>query len=223
MANTGYKIWLTRKERFSDGDLAETGSVEDNTAFLPDGVTSDPDYVAKVLDNTSCPVPTAPEAPTNLSSSLLQDTSFRLYWVAPASGDDPTGYDIYRNGSFYLDVGLVTYADLTGFTAGNSYTWTVKAYNAIGDSPASTGLSVTMRYTIELKDSSSTSTCQGTPTPTSTYYMDSSTVTIGSTVVYQGNGNIVVGGNNWWWNENGDQYEISTTGVILDDYLLCEV
>lgn len=53
MANTGFKIFLQRG-KYIDGVFS--GTYVQNTEFLEDGTTPDPDYVAKVQDLTLCPL-----------------------------------------------------------------------------------------------------------------------------------------------------------------------
>lgn len=86
----------------------------------------------------------APSVPANLRTTDLKSTSVTLAWNA--STDDNSGvagYSIYRNGTKLTTVAGTTYTN-TNLTANTTYTYTVRAENAQGNSSAdSTPLSVT--------------------------------------------------------------------------------
>ena len=86
-----------------------------------------------------------PTAPTNLSATIIAQTTFRLNWTAATDNVGVTGYDVYRNG-VKINASLIanTYYDVTGLVAGTTYTMTVIAKDAAGNSsPASSPLNVT--------------------------------------------------------------------------------
>lgn len=76
----------------------------------------------------------APNVPTGLTTSGETNTQITLTWVAPTSGDAPTGYDVRVDGGAPTDAGNVLTYDFTGLTPGTSYTLEVRAYNTGGDS-----------------------------------------------------------------------------------------
>ncbi|MHA2098166.1 MAG: fibronectin type III domain-containing protein [Candidatus Kariarchaeaceae archaeon] len=83
---------------------------------------------------------TVPDAPTDFSAThgnLIVD----LAWTAPSiTGGDPlTGYDIYRDGVFLLNVNsaATSYQD-TGLTNGVTYSYIIRAVNSEGQSVNST-------------------------------------------------------------------------------------
>ncbi len=85
----------------------------------------------------------APSAPTNLASSNVATTSLTLSWTASSDNVGVTGYDVYENGT---SIGSVTStsANVTGLTAGTSYSFYVKAKDAAGNvSSASNTINVT--------------------------------------------------------------------------------
>jgi thermitase len=86
----------------------------------------------------------APSVPTNLRTTDLKSTSVTLAWNA--STDDNSGvagYSIYRNGTKLTTVAGTAYTS-TNLTANTTYTYTVRAEDAQGNSSAdSTPLSVT--------------------------------------------------------------------------------
>lgn len=86
---------------------------------------------------------TSPTAPTGLTSSNITQTSATISWTASTDNVGVTGYDVYVGGVLKTSVTSTT-ASLTGFTAGTTYSVTVKAKDAAGNSSvASTALSMT--------------------------------------------------------------------------------
>ena len=171
----------------------------------------------------------APSAPTGLSSSNITSSTFTLSWNAPADngGRVITDYKIYRNGSYYGNVGSTsTTKNITGQSAGSTATWTVKAVNAIGDGDSSAGLSVTMVSGVTVKAVNMSSSGSGSPLTACNY-------TAGGIKYYDGSGSVpVVGnyiytdspgttkfnGNNLYYNCINDSItiKIDTTGKVVD-------
>jgi Calcineurin-like phosphoesterase/Purple acid Phosphatase, N-terminal domain len=89
---------------------------------------------------------TPPTAPGNLTATATGPTSVQLGWTASTDNVGVTGYGIYRNGAttpLATVAGNVTsYVD-NSVTASTSYSYTVKAKDAAGNSTASTPASVT--------------------------------------------------------------------------------
>jgi hypothetical protein len=84
-------------------------------------------------------VPTVPNAPGGVSASR-GDSSATVAWTAPSSNGSPiTGYVIEGSpGNITKTVGVgVTSSTVTSLTNGTAYSFTVKAVNAVGTSPAS--------------------------------------------------------------------------------------
>ena len=80
----------------------------------------------------------APGPPRGLAASNVQDTSVRLTWKAPASdgGSAVTGYRVFVNGKTTNVTG--TTADVSGLSAGTSYSATVAAVSDAGVGTAAT-------------------------------------------------------------------------------------
>jgi chitodextrinase len=93
---------------------------------------------------------TAPSAPGNLHETTKTHTSASLAWTASTStgGTAITHYLVFKTGSLVATLGPSTLTDtVTGLARGNTYHFTVKAENAIGDSPASNTVAVTITAT----------------------------------------------------------------------------
>lgn len=85
----------------------------------------------------------APSAPTNLSASGTTAVATTLSWTASTDNVAVTGYDVY-SGSSLLGNTASTSASITGLTASTTYTFSVKAKDAAGNTSASSNvLSVT--------------------------------------------------------------------------------
>lgn len=97
------------------------------------------------LNVTTAPPDTqAPTVPTNLSSSIIGQTSITLNWAASTDDSGVTGYDVYKDGikANASTITATTY-NVTGLTAGTTYAMTVIAKDAAGNqSAASTVLNV---------------------------------------------------------------------------------
>jgi len=77
----------------------------------------------------------APSIPNGLSSSTPSSNSFTLSWNASTDNIGVTGYDVYRDGVFYGS-SLTTSLNITGLTAGTSYSMTVLAKDTVGNKSA---------------------------------------------------------------------------------------
>ena len=134
------------------------GTTAGNTTFLVDtGLTAGTTYTYTVsavdplgnLSTLSTPFVvkttggggvsdvTPPTAPTALFSSATTSTSVAVSWIAATDNIAVTGYNIFRNG---VKVGTVagnfTFFNDTGLTAGTAYTYTVTAFDAAGNTSA---------------------------------------------------------------------------------------
>ena len=86
---------------------------------------------------------TPPTAPSNLSGAAVSPGQVNLSWGASTDNVGVAGYKVYRNGAFLVSVTGTAYSDTT-VQAGATYTYTVYAYDAAGNtSPPSTTATVT--------------------------------------------------------------------------------
>lgn len=104
----------------------------------------------------------APSIPTSLIATALSQSQIGLSWTAATDTVGVTGYKIYRGGSQVGTSASTGYTD-TGLTASTTYTYTVAAYDAAGNTSAQS--SSTSATTFAASTSTATST---TATSTST-------------------------------------------------------
>ena len=85
----------------------------------------------------------APSTPLNLTASNTTDTETSLSWSASSDNVGVTGYNVYSGGSLLGNV-TGTSANVTGLTAGSTYSYYVTAVDAAGnESGASNTVTVT--------------------------------------------------------------------------------
>lgn len=102
-----------------------------------------PEYVAAIWGGGTTTDNTAPSIPTSVTSSNITQTSATVSWAASTDNVAVTGYKIFRNGT-QIGTSTTTSYSLTGLTAGTTYSITIQAYDAAGNSSAnSTALSLT--------------------------------------------------------------------------------
>ncbi|MFT7119952.1 MAG: subtilisin family serine protease/chitodextrinase [Neolewinella sp.] len=83
----------------------------------------------------------APSTPLNLATSNATDASIDLSWSASSDNVAVTGYNVYQDGAL---LGTVTGAgaSVTGLTACTSYSFTVSAFDAAGNTSAQSNSAV---------------------------------------------------------------------------------
>ncbi len=102
-----------------------------------------PEYVAAIWGGSTSTDTTAPSIPASLVASNITSTSATVSWTASTDNVGVTGYKIFRNGT-QIGTSTSTSYSLTGLTASTTYSITVQAYDAAGNSSASsTALSLT--------------------------------------------------------------------------------
>jgi chitodextrinase len=158
----GTLIGSTTYTTYTDIELAGDASYQYTVkAYDPAGNISAASGTASVTTGAS-ETTSPPGAPTALSSPSQAGTSVDLSWTAPGNtGAGIAGYDVYRNGTF---IGSTTtteegtagsptptiYTD-TGLTPGTTYSYTVAAFDAAGDTSAQS--SATTATTVSLSGS----------------------------------------------------------------------
>ncbi|HSW92443.1 MAG TPA: DUF4038 domain-containing protein [Patescibacteria group bacterium] len=74
----------------------------------------------------------APSVPSGVSAMAASASQINLAWAAATDNVGVTGYRVYRNGTLQASVAGTTYQD-TGLNASTAYTYTVRAYDAAGN------------------------------------------------------------------------------------------
>ncbi len=82
----------------------------------------------------------APAAPTGLTATGITSSSVSLSWTAPSG--TVSGYYVYENGTRVTSV-TSTSTTVTGLAASTAYTFTVSAFNSVGEGLQSAQLHVT--------------------------------------------------------------------------------
>ncbi|SDG59236.1 Chitinase [Sinosporangium album] len=96
-------------------------------------------------DDVTLDGPAGQDQPPPMPSGLAMTSDVvdvKLAWNA--SSVPVTGYHVYRGGTKIATVNATTYT-ATGLTIGTPYTFQISAYNAAGESPKSTAVTVTPR------------------------------------------------------------------------------
>jgi chitodextrinase len=81
----------------------------------------------------------SPTVPSGLSSSSVNETSFVFSWTASTDNVGVAGYDVYRNGIF-LNSTTNSAIGVTGLSASTTYSMSVKARDAAGNSSATSSM-----------------------------------------------------------------------------------
>jgi hypothetical protein len=78
---------------------------------------------------------TPPSTPTNLSAMAVSSTQINLQWTASTDNVGVTGYKVFRNGTQIVTPSTTSYQD-TGLSPNTTYTYTVAATDAAGNTSA---------------------------------------------------------------------------------------
>lgn len=128
-----------------------TGPGGPGTAYVED--PSDPGFFIVAGTNPGTPpvVQGTPLTPETFSAAVASDTAITLTWAAasvPAGAPPVSGYRIYNAvGTLIRTLGDTTTTTFTGLSAGTTYTYSVAAVNAVGESPKTPLRSVTSTAT----------------------------------------------------------------------------
>ncbi|MDJ1482645.1 choice-of-anchor Q domain-containing protein [Cytophagaceae bacterium YF14B1] len=142
----------TVNPQFSNYFGLATGSPAINAGTTTNAASTDQEYKARPIggaidigayeSGASTTDTQAPSVPANLTASAITTTSFTLAWTASTDNVGVTSYEVFRNGTS-IGTSTTTNFSVTGLTANTTYSMTVKAKDAAGNtSAASTALSV---------------------------------------------------------------------------------
>lgn len=119
-------------------------TVSDGQLTVVIGGTVGTTCINYIVVKTSGPADiTAPSVPAGLSAVAVSASQINLSWTASTDNVGVTGYNIYRNGGFIATSATTSYSNI-GLTASTTYTYTVAAFDAAGNTSAqSTSASAT--------------------------------------------------------------------------------
>ena len=106
---TGYK-WYVELADSNDATIDGTARVQENVT---------------VLSATNTDTPTVP---ANVTETNVTQTSCTLSWTPSTDNVGVVGYEIYRNGAYYVATTL-TSINITGLSCNTSYNFTVNAFD----------------------------------------------------------------------------------------------
>jgi hypothetical protein len=184
-ANTSGTVWKCGLTKTNYAGLAVWNTAGNSTFTVPSGYTQ-----YRTLGGSTVPVSgtsvtigtqpillesfsvspsdtTVPSTPTNLTGSAVSSSQINLSWSASTDNVGVTGYKIFRNGTQIATVSGTSYSN-TGLAANTTYSYTVAAYDAAGNTSAqSTAKSVTTPSGVVLTES-----VNGTLLPPATKIVD---------------------------------------------------
>jgi chitodextrinase len=147
---TGYKIFRggTQIGTSANATFSDTGLTPNTqysyTVAATDAATNTSAQSSALVVST-LPDTLAPSVPTSLNSPSQTNTTLNLAWTGSTDNVAVTVYKIFRNGTQIGTSATTNYADSTGLVAGTSYSYTVAAADAAGNTSAqSTALSLTL-------------------------------------------------------------------------------
>ena len=137
-ANFGQDVTLRRKADITNPNTTYTTSEWDTYAS-----NTFSDLGTHTVNGGTTPDTEAPSIPTNIIASNITETGTTLNWNAATDNIAVTAYEVYRNGTSIGSTAATTY-NVSGLTVATSYTFTVKAKDAAGNTSASSaGTNVT--------------------------------------------------------------------------------
>ena len=141
-ANFAKDITLRRKSTVT-GPSTTFDKVGEWDSFAKDTFNGLGTHTVSGGGNTGGGDTTAPTTPTNLVASNVSETTATLTWTASTDNVGVIGYDVFKNGTFLASTTATTY-NVTGLTVATTYTFTVTAKDAAGNtSAASSAATVT--------------------------------------------------------------------------------
>ena len=142
-------VSLTADQLYYVEALMKESTGQDNLAVgwaKPGQSTSAPsEVIPGIYLLTQLPDTLPPTAPTNLSSSIITQTTFTLKWTGSTDDGGVAGYDVYQN-NIKINPSIITTTsyNVTSLAPASTYNYYVVAKDAAGNSsPASTVLNVT--------------------------------------------------------------------------------
>jgi len=127
--NDGYLATTTQLTYQVTGLTVLTSYTFKVYSFDAAGNASSPSNIVSI----TTPDTTAPTAPTNLAGSSITETTATLTWSGSTDNVGISGYKVYKNGGLLATLANVTTYNVTGLSTTTQYTFTVYAYDAVGN------------------------------------------------------------------------------------------
>jgi hypothetical protein len=139
-SNVTYDPTKAELEKVEDLVLPPAAGVSRTFTLQPNAVSL---IVLSPEGGSSAADTTAPSAPTNLRNPSVSSSAAYLMWSASSDNVKVVGYKVYRQGVQVATTASTSYSD-PGLTASTTYSYTVRAYDAAGNTSApSNAVSVT--------------------------------------------------------------------------------
>ncbi|MCL6519926.1 MAG: N-acetylmuramoyl-L-alanine amidase [Armatimonadetes bacterium] len=119
--------------------------------MVRDGYTWFGPTVSKQILVIGEPDTQAPSVPANLVAEAVSTSQIELTWSASTDNVGVTGYKVFRNGSQIATTTQISYTD-TGLAGNTTYTYTVSAYDAIGNESAQSAPSAAITHVVVFQD-----------------------------------------------------------------------
>lgn len=132
----------TPTERYGFTQFSISGSTATVTAYNTNGEVLD-QFTLTSTGTGGSSDSTTPSIPTGLSATTISSSQINLSWNASTDNVGVAGYRIYRGGTLLSSATSTGYSD-TGLSASTTYSYTVAAYDAAGNtSSQSSGATAT--------------------------------------------------------------------------------
>ncbi|PTX63070.1 putative secreted protein (Por secretion system target) [Kordia periserrulae] len=137
-ATFGQDVTLRRKAEITNPNTTYTTSEWDSYAS-----NTFSDLGTHTVNGGTTPDTEAPTIPTNIIASNIGETTATLNWTASTDNVGVSAYDVYQDGTLIGSTAFTNY-NVSGLTIFNTYTFTVRAKDAAGNTSAtSAGTNVT--------------------------------------------------------------------------------
>jgi fibronectin type 3 domain-containing protein len=153
---TGYKVYRGTEEIAALGAVTSFSDTDrpPGTYSYTVKATDAAENLSDASDSADAIVPDSsdPTAPTELGATAVSPTQIDLSWQASNDDVGVTGYRIYRGGGQIASIGpTTTYSDTT-VTAGNTYSYEVRAVDGAGNEsgPSNTATATTPAPTVSV-------------------------------------------------------------------------
>src|SRR5438132_1371311 len=143
----GVQVATPATTSFADTGLSAATTYSYTVAARDAAGNTSPDSASVSITIASAADTTPPTTPIGLTAAVAGSSGANLSWTASTDNAGVTGYIVRRNGIQVATPATTSFAD-TGLSAATTYTYTVAARDAAGNtSPNSTSVSITIADT----------------------------------------------------------------------------